>query len=66
MLMRNSFLKIFCSAKWFQYLFEGIKLSSDIVAPESKSSMCTDIFRFELSDIRFSKKALLFSVPQLF
>ena len=35
----NGFLKIFCSVKWLQYLLEGLKSSSDKVAPESMSSV---------------------------
>ena len=35
----NGFLKIFCSVKWLQYLLEGLKSSSDKVAPKSMSSV---------------------------
>ena len=35
----NGFLKIFCSVKWLQYLLEGLKSSSDKVAPESMPSV---------------------------
>ena len=35
----NGFYKIFCSMKWLQYLHEGLKSSSDKVAPESMSSV---------------------------
>ena len=45
---------------------EGLKSSSDKVATDSKSSVCKDIFRFESFGKRFSKKALLYAVPQGF
>ena len=56
----------FGSVKRFQYLLEGQKSSSDMVAPESKTPVCTDFCRFELFCKSFLKKALLFSVPQVF
>ena len=62
----NGFLKIFCSVKWLQHLLEGLNSSSDKLAPESISSVWTDIFRIESFDKTFSKKALLFSALQGF
>ena len=41
----TSHVKFFGIVTWFQYLIEGLKSISDKVAPESKSFMCTDIFR---------------------
>lgn len=63
-LVWNGFLNIFGSVKLFQYLLKGLKQSSDKIAPESKPSVSTDMFRFELFGKTFSKKALLFSAPE--
>ena len=52
--------------KWLQYLLEGLNSSSDKVAPESMSSVWTDIFRIESFDKTFSKMALLISALQGF
>ena len=57
-LVQNRFLKIFGSVRWFQYLLEALKTGSDKVA-----SVCTNMFRFELFEKRFSKRALLFTAP---
>ena len=57
--------KIFGSVKWLHYLLEGLKSSFD-KAPESMSSVWTDIFRIESFDKTFSKKALLFPALQGF
>ena len=62
----NGFLKIFCSVKWLQYLLEGLKSSSDKVAPESMSSVWTDSFKIESFNKTFSKTALMFSALQGF
>ena len=47
-LVRNGFLRIFGTVKYFQYFLEGRKTSSDKVTPESNTAAFTDIFRFEL------------------
>ena len=49
-LVRNEFLKIFVSVRWFQYLLEGLKSSSEA------ASVCTDAFRFKLFDKAFLRR----------
>ena len=54
--MRNESLKILGSVRSSQYLLDGLESSSAKVAVESKSSMHTDNFSFELFNKTFSKR----------